>query len=118
MRALLLVFALVLVSCAPPPSTADVSSGGGGLNPTQACEAKGGSYRRVCLMGVWSCVMPYKDAGKACTDGDQCEGRQCRLEGSAKPGDSVTGACVRSSDPCGCFGLVEDGKSQGVLCVD
>lgn len=117
MHALLLILALVVVSCAPPPSTAD-GGGGGGLNPTQACEAKGGTYRRVCLMGEWSCVMPYKDAGKACTDGDQCEGKQCRFSGDAKPGDSVTGACVRTSDPCGCFGLVEGGKLQGVLCVD
>lgn len=119
MRALLLIFALVLASCAPPPSTVEGSGDAGGrLNPTQACEAKGGTYRPVCLMGELTCVMPHKDAGKACTDGDQCEGKQCRYSGDAKPGDSVTGACVRSSDPCGCFGLVKDGKSQGVLCVD
>lgn len=127
MRILLLIAALVLASCAEPEIKADgpiVASETGGPQPkpdtAEACTKKGGTYRRVCLMGSWSCVMPYADAGKSCTDKKQCQG-QCRYEGEGEmppAGTAVTGVCQRTSDPCGCFGIVADGKLQSMLCVD
>jgi hypothetical protein len=33
-------------------------------------------------------------------------------------GKPATGKCVATSDPCGCFTLVEDGKIGPALCVD
>ena len=59
------------------------------------------------------------DAGKPCTDGDQCEG-DCRAEpsdGPPKPG-TVTGVCQADSDPCGCFTTIEDGQVAHAICVD
>jgi hypothetical protein len=71
-------------------------------------------------MGTWACVVSYADAGKTCRDGDECQGRQCRHSGKpvADPNQQVTGRCVATSDPCGCFALVEDGKVEAALCVD
>jgi hypothetical protein len=70
-------------------------------------------------MGKMTCVMAYADAGKPCTDKAQCLG-QCRFEGGkpVAPEASVVGACQRNTDPCGCFGLVENGKLQAMMCVD
>jgi len=115
MRALALVAALIVASCAPPaPNTADAQT------PAEACAAKGGSWRRICLRGDWSCVMTYKDAGKTCTDGDQCESKQCRFVGDKvpKPGMEAKGACWRNTDPCGCHALIEDGKVESMICID
>ncbi|EPX58743.1 hypothetical protein D187_003704 [Cystobacter fuscus DSM 2262] len=65
------------------------------------------------------CVIPYADAGKACRDGDDCQG-SCRYTADGQPpADApVTGTCQVSNDPCGCFATVEDGKLQAALCVD
>lgn len=126
MRLLLLIAVLSLASCAQP----DVQAGGPkGSEPAtaqpkpdtpEACAKNGGTYRRVCLMGTWSCVMPYADAGKPCSDKKQCQG-QCRYEGTGETppaGTAVAGACQRTTDPCGCFGIVADGKLESMLCVD
>jgi hypothetical protein len=70
------------------------------------------------MLGRPMCVIPYADAGKACTDGDQCQG-DCRY-GDGKPpaNGTVTGQCQRSNDPCGCFSTVEGGRITAALCVD
>jgi hypothetical protein len=126
MRILLLIAALILAGCAQPDAQAEAPKGGTPQtaepkpDTPEACAKKGGTYRRVCLMGTWSCVMPYPDAGKPCGGKKECQG-QCRYEGKGEtpaPGVPVTGACQRTSDPCGCFGIVEDGKLQAMLCVD
>jgi hypothetical protein len=126
MRVLLLIAALILASCAPnetpaerpandPPQIAEPKP-----DTLEACTKKGGTYRRVCLMGTLACVMPYSDGGKPCTDKKECQG-QCRYEGQGEtpsPGTKVTGACQRTTDPCGCFGIVAEGKLEAMLCVD
>jgi hypothetical protein len=127
MRIFLLFAVLILASCAQPDTPADkptTVSQADVAEPKpdtpEACVKKGGTYRRVCLMGNWSCVMPYPDAGKPCADKKECQG-QCRYEGKSEmppPGAAVTGACQRTTDPCGCFGIVADGKLQSMLCVD
>lgn len=124
MRVVFVILAiLALAGCAPPHATADASPGA--TNPSnnassseeQACKARGGEMRRICLMGELACVEKYRDAGKACTDKSQCMG-QCRYRGDAPVGSSVVGECQRTTDPCGCFGTVENGKFIGSLCVD
>ena len=85
-----------------------------------ACEAQGGDWRREGLLGEYMCVLPYADAGEACTDGDQCDG-DCRLEygPSHKPGtEPVTGVCQANSSPFVCFATVEDGRVETTICVD
>ena len=120
----LLVSVLILAACAPadgsgaPGDTTVVST----PIPTdeQSCRVAGGNWRRVCLMGTWSCVVKYADAGKTCRDGDECQGKQCRYNGKPVTDSTteVTGSCVATSDPCGCFTLVQDGKADAALCVD
>lgn len=113
-----------LASCAPPAETSVAKSENIVTNTpsTQesetSCGARGGTLQRVCLMGNTMCVVKYADGGKPCTGKAQCEG-QCRLEGpSPLPGARATGVCQLTSDPCGCFTSVEDGKAQATMCVD
>jgi hypothetical protein len=125
MRVLLILAALFLGACAPsttasndPPADGSTSAGAS-VRDAEACSTRGGTWRRVCLMGTWSCVMPYRDGGKTCADKKDCTG-QCRYEGSESlaPGSPAKGVCQRNSDPCGCFAEVRDGKIQPALCVD
>ena len=116
---------LLLVCCAPPqtPTTTSqpgvVSGPGVDANEVKACTARGGSMHRVCLMGNMACVISYPDAGKTCTDKDECTG-QCRFAGGTPPPPSATarGVCQQTSDPCGCFSQIIRGKVQPALCVD
>ena len=125
MRIFFIVAALLLGGCAPSTTSSDErprdeSTGPGtAVRDAEACSNRGGTWRRVCLMGTWSCVMPYGDGGKSCSDKKDCTG-QCRYEGSESltPGSPAKGVCQRSSDPCGCFAEVRDGKIQPALCVD
>lgn len=125
MRTILLLAAgFFLLNCAPPPdtgtSTADtvVADSSTAEDDDQSCQAKGGTLRRICLMGTISCVLKYADGGKSCSGKAQCLG-QCRFEGAPlPPAASVVGVCQRTTDPCGCFATVEDGKVQGMRCVD
>ena len=85
----------------------------------RACEKRGGTVEKRGMAQAELCVTPYADAGKACTDGDQCEGR-CIAEGQvgSPPGEPVTGICQRDDRLFGCFGIVEDGAIEAGLCVD
>ena len=120
----LLLLTLGLAACVPAEgNTAKPTDQAEAAIPAdeQSCKAAGATWRRVCLMGTWSCVVTYADAGKTCRDGDECRGKQCRYDGELKldmDGKPTTGKCVATSDPCGCFALVEDGKIGAALCVD
>lgn len=119
----LLLATLGLAACTPAESGPTATDSNATVIPKdeQACRAEGGTWRPVCLMGTLACVIKYKDAGKTCRDGDECQGRQCRYEGKEAPdmnGREATGKCLAYSDPCGCFTLVEDGKIMGTLCAD
>jgi hypothetical protein len=104
MRILPLLAFLLLTACAPvaapssppvaPPMPPPPSAGPDDV----ACAARGGTVRPVCRMQRPACVIAYEDAGKACTDGDQCEGRCVVLTGDGSKG----GVCEADSDPCGC----------------
>lgn len=112
-----------LLGCTPAESGAPAGGPAESVAIPQdeaSCKAAGATWRPVCLMGKPACVVRYADAGKTCRDGEECQGGQCRFEGSKMPPDGApaTGACVASSDPCGCFALVEDGKVSAALCVD
>ncbi|MET0546009.1 MAG: hypothetical protein ABWZ40_06840, partial [Caulobacterales bacterium] len=96
----LVLCTLALSACAPtePKPALDVSPqatkvdqgapgliSGPGIDPDDvaACNAKGGGLQHVCLMGKIACVVTFADAGKACTDGSQCESKRCLVEYSA-----------------------------------
>jgi hypothetical protein len=84
-----------------------------------ACTAANGFVDRRGRIQAEVCVTPYADAGKVCTDGDQCEGR-CIAEGQAgtPPGETTEGICQRDDYLFGCYGIVEDGVIEAGLCVD
>lgn len=120
---LLLILTLGLAACAPAESVPTATASNATVIPKdeQSCRVAGGTWRPVCMMGTLTCVVTFKDAGKTCRDGNECEGRQCRYEGKQTPdmtGKEASGKCLAQNDPCGCFTLVQDGKIMGTLCAD
>lgn len=103
----------LLTACAPsapaPAPTAEASEA--------ACVARGGVIQRGGKLQLPTCVTPYADAGKACTDKAQCQGA-CILEGNLEPQTSVTGQCQKTSQQFGCYARVENGQTTGAICVD
>lgn len=85
----------------------------------EACAAKGGEVRQEGMLGTWRCVVPYADAGKACRDKADCQGK-CLLppESEAVTGGEANGACQANDSPFGCYAEVIDGKVAGAICVD
>ena len=125
-RLLAVLILTAVTACAPPvaPAPAEGTDPAPVSAPVQgdaaevaACDARGGDMRPVCRMQSLQCVIDYSDAGRACRDGDDCQG-DCRADVGATAGAPVTGQCQASSDPCGCFTTVEDGRAEAGLCVD
>jgi hypothetical protein len=84
-----------------------------------SCKTAGGDWRPICRMQNLSCVITYPDAGKACSDGDDCAGNcEAPVTGAPAVGQPATGVCSTNSDPCGCKTGIEDGKATATLCVD
>jgi hypothetical protein len=83
-----------------------------------ACAAKGGHFERIGKAQVRTCIAPYSDAGKACTDGAQCLGKRCMgdFEDTAAP-NPATGTCAATNNPFGCQTLIEAGAAR-TICVD
>lgn len=86
--------------------------------PPAACQAAGGAITKVCRRQVERCLVPYADAGKACSDDADCQGMCLMANGEAKPEGNV-GTCQKDPDPCGCFFPLEKGRlSDRARCVD
>ncbi|MCS6624478.1 hypothetical protein N0B44_16285 [Roseibacterium beibuensis] len=96
------------------------------------CKARKGEMQRVGMLGTWQCIVRYADAGKPCTDGDQCEG-ECRAEVDLPPPPSgppsppakttpppapTAGVCQADSNHFGCYAVIENGRAQPMICVD
>ena len=104
---------LTLVACAPAQPAATPSA----QTAEASCAARGGHIQPVGRMGLPTCVVPYADAGKACTDKAQCLGA-CILEGNLEATANVVGACQKTNVQFGCFAKVVNGKAQNAICVD
>ncbi|MBB4131797.1 hypothetical protein GGR62_002600 [Xanthomonas campestris] len=63
------------------------------------------------------CVVPYADAGKACTDNSDCSG-DCLATSIVPTGTATSGTCQRDSDRFGCRQEVVGGLGQAALCID
>ena len=66
------------------------------------------------------CVITYADAGRRCTDGDDCAG-DCRVDDVANApaaGSNAVGQCQANSSRFGCYTTIEDGKAGATICVD
>ena len=111
----------VLTACASPPPPVE-TAGPAMAEPTDAasCKAAGGDWHPVGLLQAEACEIPYPDAGKVCTDNDQCAG-QCWAEGVSpfeEAGQKGTGRCQPTNMPFGCHSDLVGGIVQPGLCVD
>ena len=104
-----------------PPTKQNITT-----TPTdkESCEALGGIWGRVGLSLNEECNLPTSDAGKECSDSDDCEG-SCIAELSKEDQDKARQGVVYTKGKCtawkitlGCQAFVEDGKVRGILCVD
>lgn len=83
-----------------------------------SCEAQGGRWGRFGLMEKEQCNLATSDAGKKCSDHNDCES-DCVTEDSVPAGTEVTGKCYEWTVMLGrCLNGVKNGKAQGVICVD
>jgi len=112
--ALAAVAALMLGACAAPTAQPAAVSA---QSLAAQCAAKGGSILPVGKAQIPTCVTPYADGGKACTDKSQCEGA-CILEGNLEPQDKVAGQCQKTDRLFGCYAKIVNGQSTGAICVD
>lgn len=91
-----------------------------GSEDAAACAAAGGKMLPQGRMQTVRCVITYADAGRRCTDGDDCAG-DCRVNdvtNAPNAGASAVGQCQASSSRFGCYTTVEGGKAEATLCVD
>ncbi len=85
----------------------------------QACTAKGGAFSQQGRLGCYQCVVTYSDAGKACQDSSDCQGK-CKNTGEFVDANAKTqsGQCASDSSPFGCYQTIEEGVAQPAICVD
>ncbi len=126
-RLLMMIAALLAAACQPIPQQGEIDTADAApalqVSASDAagdCDRRGGKMQPVGRLQTMQCVVTYADAGRRCTDSDQCAG-ECRVaDGGARPseGTAVVGQCQASSNRFGCFTRVEDGKAEATLCVD
>ncbi len=133
-RILIAGLAVLLAACQPMPASegpteiaAIVPAGQTVIGPSvagsedaAACARAGGKMLPQGRMQSVRCVISYADAGRRCTDGDDCAG-DCRVGDVANPpaaGAPAVGQCQASSSRFGCYTTVEGGKAEATLCVD
>lgn len=121
-----LVLAALLAACSSTPPVADTATAAPAPEASEAyreardvdCQAAGGTLQRLGRLQREQCVIPYADAGKACSRKSDCTG-QCLATGEGVAGAVATGTCQRdASQNFGCRQRIDDGKAQGTLCVD
>jgi putative hemolysin len=124
MRPILILTALMISACAPAaaPMGGSDAPAAPQASAADSCARQGGTLQPVGRMQSIQCVVRYSDAGKRCTDGDQCQG-DCRMPEATAPtppeGSAVSGVCqTRSSDRFGCYTRVENGRAASTICVD
>ena len=85
----------------------------------QACTVQGGKFAQQGKLGCYQCVVTYADAGKACTDGSDCQGN-CESRGEyADVGTAnQTGQCSADSSPFGCHQVINNGVAESAICID
>jgi hypothetical protein len=123
MRAAILsaLAALTIGGCTPvepPQSGSDQPSGDMTPAARVACTSAGGRVERRGRVGAELCVKPFADAGKACTDTSQCQGKCVgTVEQTAMVG-SVAGQCQADDALFGCYSEIRNGKAVNAICVD
>ena len=133
-RILIAAAAVLMAACQPIPASdgtteiaAIVPAGQTVIGPSvagsedaAACARAGGKMLPQGRMQSVRCVITYADAGRRCSDGDDCAG-DCRVGDVANPpaaGAPAVGQCQVNSSRFGCYTTVEGGKAEATLCVD
>ncbi len=120
------VLAALLAACSSTAPVADTTGAAPSPEATAAyreardvdCQAAGGTLQRLGRLQREQCVIPYADAGKACSRKSDCTG-QCLAAGEVVAGAVASGTCQRdASQNFGCRQRIDDGKAQGTICVD
>ncbi|MBD9370358.1 hypothetical protein [Xanthomonas sp. XNM01] len=94
---------------ATPAATTDLQA---------SCAAQGGVVRALGRLQREQCVVPYGDAGRACSSRSDCAG-QCLATAPVPAGTAARGVCQRdASEHFGCRQRIEGGVAQGTICVD
>ncbi len=83
-----------------------------------ACTSAGGTVQRRGRLGMEQCVRAFADAGKACTDTSQCQGKCVGSAGAASASEKVSGQCQADDRLFGCYSEIRDGKAAYAICVD
>jgi hypothetical protein len=129
MKRILIAAAVLMAACQPLPANdgktdlaeaAPVMQSVAGSEDAAACARAGGKMLPQGRMQSVRCVITYADAGRRCTDGDDCAG-DCRVGDVANAptaGANAVGQCQASSSRFGCYTTVEGGKAEATICVD
>ena len=123
-RIMIAALAVLMAACQPMPAsdgpTDLVDQAVVTTTRIPDCAARGGKMLPQGRMQTMVCVINYADAGRRCTDGDDCAG-DCRVGDVASPpaaGANAVGQCQVNSSRFGCYTTVEGGKAEATLCVD
>lgn len=116
---------LALTACSSTPATTGTATATPAATtpaPTDAagCAAAGGELKPLGRLQRVQCVVPYADAGKACSAKADCTG-QCLASGerAIAAGSRATGVCQADiSQNFGCRQRIDAGVAQGTICVD
>ena len=128
MKRILIAAAVLMAACQPLPANdgktdlaeAPPMQSVAGSEDAAACARAGGKMLPQGRMQSVRCVISYADAGRRCTDGDDCAG-DCRVGDVANApaaGTNAVGQCQASSSRFGCYTTVEGGKAEATICVD
>ncbi|MBT2767333.1 hypothetical protein J7J08_06755 [Stenotrophomonas sp. ISL-67] len=124
---LMLSLLLALTACSSTPAGTDGAASAAAPAattpaPTDAagCAAAGGELKPLGRLQRVQCVVPFADAGKACSAKADCSG-QCLADGETElvAGATARGVCQRDvSQTFGCRQRIDNGVAQGTICVD
>jgi hypothetical protein len=111
---------LLLAGCAPAKAPAPEAGAQSfpremSLADRTACIAGDGRVERRGRLQAEACIHPFADAGKACTDTSQCQGK-CVSTGN--PTDATAGQCQADDRLFGCYSEIKGGKAVNTICVD
>ena len=126
-----LALAALLSACSSTPPAADVAAQPAAADTPEAteayqeardvdCRAAGGTLQPLGRLQRVQCVIPYADAGKACSAKSECTG-QCLSQGETElvAGSKARGVCQTDvSQNFGCRQRIDNGVAQGTICVD
>jgi putative hemolysin len=80
-----------------------------------ACTSSGGRVERRGRLQAEACVHPFADAGKACTDKADCQGK-CVSTGNDPT--ATAGQCQADDRLFGCYSEIKGGEAVNTICID